>query len=102
MSKHTPSEWKVSDDNEGDEYRRHLWVVATDNWYNPNKNDEPSLHVIIDAGTEADARLIAAAPTMLDALHIALAELTEDSNAQGRLEAAGWVQAAIDKAEGRS
>ena len=36
---------------------------------------------------------------LIVAAKIALNELTEDSNAQGRLEAAGWLQDALDAVE---
>lgn len=50
----------------------------------------------------ANARLVAAAPDLLEALKIADGALNEDSNGQVLLEASGYVRAAIAKAEGRT
>ncbi len=98
---HTPGKWSAQFKQEdviygvpicakGRSPRRHVPVANVPVDYTDRKE------------REANARLIAAAPELLEALKMALEALTEDSNAQVRLETAGWVEAAIAKAEGRS
>lgn len=57
MSKHTPGPW---------EYRGHAWVQTADDKKTPIANFN------FYAATEANARLIAAAPELLEACKVAL------------------------------
>lgn len=93
-SKHTPGPW---------DYRRSGYSVESDNWQIGLHNDEPlciglrgeEYMCVSGICTEADARLIAAAPTMLIALEHCLNWLPEDS------AAACEARAAIAKATGQ-
>jgi hypothetical protein len=96
MSKHTPGEWHWDSDemfSSSDNIRHVRWRVCTlgKTITQIYRNDEHA---------EADARLIAAAPELLEALKAAEQCIGELSPTQARVEAMQMLQAAIAKATG--
>ena len=64
----TPGPWQAYDANEGTEYFPG-WEVANDEYHNPSPDeDAPWIAVHLTTGVEADARLIALAPEMAEAI----------------------------------
>jgi hypothetical protein len=113
-TKHTPGPWKVSDKMMTDEMvcrhdtlgawvhsRRHIEgagkLLATAQSNEPIGTGYNGGHPQVESRDEmlANARLIAAAPELLDALRLVLAH-------DGALTGADWtaIRAAVDKAEG--
>jgi hypothetical protein len=109
-SKFTPGPWKVGSNKKGDEYA--LNVLA------PIRSDVKEHRVVVKAVSdmyfdsetaEANARLTAAAPVMLEALKALFKECAmihkhwgENSNTKAADEAIKYAQEAISKAEGAS
>jgi len=98
MSKHTPGPWEIDDDDYGHE----LWfggkgcgLVAVNGWVNGGCKDEPDEW----AQLLTDARLIAAAPDLLDALR-GLLNVISETRGLPAYNAVLDAQKAIAKAEG--
>lgn len=96
MSTHTPGPWTVR------EWTCHAKTTVTV----PNASYVTGVQVIADCESESDARLIAAAPDMLDALRACVGAIRAAS--LGDMAALDWLRqadaqarAAIDKAEGK-
>ena len=87
VTKHTPGPWTAEPPSER-EYRR-CWSI----W--PTDASGHVAHITQSSRDESNARLIAAAPELLDALRLVLAH-------DGALTGADWtaIRAAIAKAEG--
>jgi hypothetical protein len=98
MSGHTPGPWTV--EGEGSEleiWQHELGEVAYLRCLNPRKEAHDAML--------ADARLIAAAPELLEAATAALKELSDLNNhfyRDGEWPAVAQLRAAIAKAKGRS
>ena len=90
VTKHTRGPWEMMPPlGEGNYSVMSSKVNAGGNWY------VAEIHNGSHAEAQANARLIAAAPELLDALRLVLAH-------DGRLTGADWdtIRAAVDKAEG--
>ncbi len=116
-AKHTPGPWKIQDDSEGNGFRKDWRVIVREEAYNKFGAHEqvvsPSSYESSVNGTysgvqisEADARLIAAAPELLEALNYLL-EQTVDMDlkygielSEGEEDARNQALAAIAKASG--
>lgn len=99
-SQHTPGPWKALEGKNG-------WQIHTDN--KPGKGSPNTNHWIANikcescpAHEEANALLIAAAPDLLEALDIVVGCLLWDKDDKTSIEVMRRVNAARDKAEGRS
>lgn len=100
-SQHTPGPWHVGDNFSGPTivYNQKGWCVA--DCRAPHGKFHP------DGAREANARLIAAAPDLLEALRYLLAQTIEQDEAysieltEGEADAAKMARAAIAKVEGR-
>lgn len=90
---HTPGPWKAVDAFVENNPNR--WLVARGGWGGPNIAD-------CGPGAEADARLIAAAPELLAACRIALANATagEQLTPLGLKAIADAARSALSKATG--
>jgi hypothetical protein len=98
--KHTPGPWSYSGDDDGDFV---VWGPGRDEFL-ANVDQEsfgpvPPMKVAFDIN-QANARLIAAAPDLLEALVVALPWLSEDEVPS--LAAKQLVKAAIRKARGET
>jgi len=98
MSKHTPGPWEIDEQDYGDE----LWfggtgcgLVTVNGWSNGGCKDQPDEW----AQLLTDARLIAAAPELLDALH-GLLNVIRETRGLRSYNAVLVAQKAIAKAEG--
>lgn len=90
MSEHTPGPWNCSQESVDPEW----WIVTI-------KGGLIVANVNAHHNQEANARLIAAAPDLLDALDDALGELQADSHRDGaRCLLLTKIEAAIAKAKG--
>lgn len=100
MSKHTPGQWTVTGQSEAGRY---ISVTAP----HPQKNGRKTICRVpfsADPGPytdDADARLIAAAPDMYEALSVARDYLERCSIQDQAAPMARIISAAIAKAEGR-
>jgi len=89
--KHTPAPWKAIPDSNSD----NNWIVVSEDYGTiVHRNCYPNSKV--DKNVEGDARLIAAAPELLEALENSLAIITSFGDA----DIIKQVRAAIAKAKG--
>ena len=95
MSKHTPGPWRAEKHPQHDHVHcSELWMIIAGE---PDDCSDAEIAQVIAYEAEANARLIAAAPDMLEALKEARALL------RGCIgEAIDRIDAALAKAEGRS
>lgn len=96
MSKHTPGPWKLIDRGESFELARY-WIGAGEtDWRGPSE----ICSVLTNKDTKANARLIAAAPEMLEALKAALG-MSSPIDRYENAKLFELIEAAIAKAEGK-
>lgn len=102
-NKHTPGPWIVRVLERGDVARHPKGYKTIVDLDQPNGIGQRSAGTLIVFGDEgeANARLIAAAPEMLEALKAMADFASNQLSPEGRLNALGKMDAAIRKAEGR-
>ena len=96
MSKHTPGPWKIYWGRDNDSYPLGIWAMRSDGFC--NRSVVTSFGCKAQAESDANARLISAAPELLEALKNCIKQIqalcSEDDVPDGAFEA-------IAKAEGR-
>jgi hypothetical protein len=98
-SEHTPGPWYVESGA--------VWAEAKDGSNLKIASVHPVLNYVSMGGRNANARLIAAAPDLLDALKRAEGHLADEIHNRhihpiGHCPVLDWVRAAIAEAEGRA
>lgn len=89
LDRATPGQLEVMDDNEGQWPPRPLWIVTNNMMaVGDSPEDEPWLEARIDYGTEADARLFAAAVNFLRAHSAEIAGALRDADGWQPIESA--------------
>lgn len=100
-TKHTPGPWRVEQDGN---MNPNLTFRICGPWIHRKSSARQPYHALAD--TEANARLIAAAPELLEALKLAYQQFDDAIHCRRPsmhpLEYAKVLRAAIAKAEGRS
>jgi hypothetical protein len=96
--KHTPGPWRINW-GRGQSYPLSIWAMREDGFQ--NRSIVNAFGCQAQPETDANARLIAAAPDMLAALKLAVADAEKAVNPAARLFAYAEMKAVIDKAEGR-